>query len=134
VLNWSGFSKTFRTRSKEEQRRQREKRSVARRQLLLERLDERAVLSTMAGVNPGETVDTSFVAEQLASALVGFADPGVTISNATFTGDAVQKGSFTFTDPTVVGFDKGIILASGNAADVVGPNTADWTSSTFPAP
>jgi len=130
VLNWSGFSKKFHTRGKEEKRRQREKRQLSRRTLLIERLDERTVLSSIAGMpNPNESVTAGFAADELAAALVG---DGVTISNATLKGSAAQNGSFTFTDPTVVGFGQGIILSSGNAVDTVGPNLADWTSSTFP--
>jgi hypothetical protein len=93
--------------------------------MLLERLDERTVLSSIAGApNLNESVTTGFAADQLAAALVG---PGVSISNATFSGNAVANGSFNFADPKVVGFSQGIILSSGNAADVVGPNSADWT-------
>jgi len=129
VLNWSGFSKKFRTRSKEEKRRQRDKQRLSRRKLLVERLDERTVLSSIAGMpNPNESVSAGFAADQLAAALVG---PGVTISNATFTGNASQNGSFTFNDPTVVGFGQGIILSSGNAADTsaFGASTSSDTRS-----
>lgn len=104
---------------------------MMRRQLLAERLDERAVLSALVGApNLNETVTAGFAANDLAAALVG---PGVYVSNAHFTGSAEQNGSFSFKDSTVVGFGQGIILSSGNAVDVVGPNMADSTSSTFPA-
>jgi hypothetical protein len=100
--------------------------------MLLERLDERAVLAAIPGMTtPGEAVQSNFTASQLAQSLVG---PGVAISNATFTGGVTAAGSFTFTDPTAVGFGQGIILSSGNAADVVGPNAADSTSTDFSNP
>src|SRR6476619_1375107 len=127
LFSWTKLSKKFRTRT---QAQKREQRKPLRRALLVERLDDRAVLSALVGAPaPGESVTTGFAADALAAALVG---PGVSISNATFTGNAAQNGSFTFSDPTVVGFGQGIILSSGNAADVVGPNATDYTSSTFP--
>jgi hypothetical protein len=95
--------------------------------MFLERLDERSVLSALVGgvANPNETVNTSLSATQLAQALVG---SGVLVSNANFTGSAGSTGSFAFNDPTVIGFGQGIVLSSGNAADVVGPNASDSTS------
>lgn len=103
-----------------------------RRGLSFERLDERAVLAAVAGVaTPNELVQSGFTASELATALVG---AGVTVSNATFTGAATSAGSFNFTDPTVTGFGQGILLSSGNVADVVGPNAADYTSTDFTNP
>ena len=87
-----------------------------------------------AGPNPNETVDTTVTADALAQSLVG---PGVAISNVAYTGAAAAKGTFTFTDPTVTGMAQGVILSSGNAADVVGPNSSDsfstdWTGAGDP--
>jgi hypothetical protein len=79
----------------------------------------------LSGSNPNETVDTTVTATQLAAALVG---PGVEVSNVVFTGGAGSTGSFSFTDPTVVGFGQGIVMTSGSATDVVGPNLAEDTS------
>lgn len=102
-------------------------RNQRRRGMHVQRLDERAVMA--AGlVSPGEVVQAGFGAADLAQSLVG---PGVTISNATFSGGATAAGSFSFTDPAVVGFGQGIVLSSGNVADVVGPNVADSTSTDF---
>jgi PKD repeat protein len=85
----------------------------------------------LSGSNPHEAVDTTVTAEQLAAALVG---TGVEVSNVVFTGGAGSAGSFDFNDPTVVGFGRGIMLTSGSAADVVGPNTSDSISTNYGAP
>lgn len=98
------------------------------RRLHLEELEGRWVPSQVGGVNPNETVNTAVTPLQLATALVG---PGVSVNNVTFTGAAASTGSFTFTDPTVLGFGQGILLSSGSAADVVGPNASDYTSTDF---
>lgn len=58
----------------------------------------------------------------LAGALVG---TGVSVSNATFTGANAQAGLIHVVDPAVVAFNDGIILSSGNIADVMGPNSSD---------
>lgn len=94
----------------------------------LEALEDRTVPS---GFNPNETVDTSLTPAQLASTLAG---PGVSISNVNFTGNAASAGSFTFNDPTVVGFGQGIVLSSGSAVDVVGPNLLDDNTTFFNLP
>lgn len=100
-----------------------------RRGVFFEPLDQRAVLAAIPGVpTPHEVVQSGYSATQLAQSLVG---AGVSISNATFTGGATAAGSFAFTDPTVIGFGNGIVLSSGNVADVVGVNAADSTSTDF---
>ncbi len=57
----------------------------------------------------------------LANALVG---PGVSISNVTYTGADVAAGTFTG-GTGIIDFDSGIILSSGNVANVIGPNVLD---------
>jgi hypothetical protein len=110
----------------------RKKRKETHRGLHIEQLDERVVLAAVPGVfAPGEMVQSGFTAAELAQTLVG---PGVAISNAKFTGGTTASGSFVFSDPKVVGFDQGIILSSGNVADVVGPNAADYTSTDYTNP
>ena len=84
-----------------------------------------------SGFNSNQTIDTSLTPTQLAEALVG---AGVSVENVQFTGGAASTGGFDFSDPTVLGFDKGILLSSGSAADVVGPNLSDWTSTDFARP
>lgn len=88
-------------------------------------------LADGATPNPTETIDTSPTATDLAQSLVG---DGVSVSNVTFTGDPAGRGRFDFSDPTVVGFDQGLVMSSGAAADVVGPNVSDWTSTDFTRP
>ncbi len=115
-----------------EKRTGRRKPPVLRRRFVAEQLEDRTVPSVVVGTpNPNETVNTSLTPAQLAQMLVG---PGVTVSNATFTGGAASTGSFSFTNPAVVGFGQGIVLSSGSAADVVGPNLSDWTSTDFCLP
>lgn len=58
-------------------------------------------------------------AAQLAALLSG---SGVTISNATFTGAPVAAGTFTG-GQNRVGIESGVVLSTGRAADVVGPNS-----------
>ncbi len=67
----------------------------------------------------------------LASALVG---PGVSVSNVTYTGANAQAGLIHIVDPAVVSFNDGIILSSGNIADVVGPNKSDSTTGNMGGP
>jgi hypothetical protein len=55
----------------------------------------------------------------LARALVG---PGVSLSNVKYTGANVAGGSFTDSQKTV-GIGSGVILSSGSAKGVAGPNT-----------
>jgi PKD repeat protein len=85
----------------------------------------------LSGSNPNQLIDTSLTPEELAQSLLG---PGVEVSNVTFSGGDASTGSFEFTDPTVLGFGRGIVLASGRADDVVGPNQADDTSRDFALP
>ncbi|MCE9524850.1 MAG: choice-of-anchor L domain-containing protein [Planctomycetales bacterium] len=131
LLQLFGLSKKSSQGSMLDSRRRGQLRNT-RRRLFLEQLDERAVLSSLTGLgggpNPNETVDTSPSATQLAESLVG---AGLSVSNATFTGGAGSTGSFSFNYPAVVGFGQGIVLTSGSAADVVGPNMSDSTSTSY---
>lgn len=130
MVRWSWFGLSWKpsklARVQRDQRRG--KPGGGRRRPGLEQLEDRRV---PAGLNPNELVDTSLSPAQLAQSLVG---PGVEISNVRFTGGNGSTGKFNFADPTVLGFDQGIILASGNAADVVGPNVSDWYSTDFSLP
>ncbi|MBL8822361.1 MAG: choice-of-anchor L domain-containing protein [Planctomycetia bacterium] len=94
----------------------------------IEILEDRTV---PAGINPNELIDISLTPDQLAATLTG---PGVTISNVSFTGNAASAGSFSFNDPTVVGFSQGIVLSSGSVVDVVGPNLFDDITTFFDLP
>ncbi|TFD72735.1 choice-of-anchor L domain-containing protein [Cryobacterium gelidum] len=68
---------------------------------------------------------------ELAQALAG---EGVSVSNVTYTGDERAAGTFAETDPTVFGFNSGVILSSGEVASIVGPNNADSTTTAFGGP
>ena len=122
---WSTFLRKFGTFGHAKKQPRPGKALDFRRRLSVEQLEDRTVPS---GVNPNQIVLSGLTPTQLAQSLVG---PGVSVSNANFTGGAASTGSFTFADPTVVGFTQGIVLSSGSAADVVGPNLADWTSTDF---
>ena len=67
----------------------------------------------------------------LAAALVG---GGVTVSNVTYSGALAQAGAIHVVDPAVVSFNDGIILSSGNIADVVGPNKSDGITGDMAGP
>ncbi|MEK7764970.1 MAG: choice-of-anchor L domain-containing protein, partial [bacterium] len=69
-------------------------------------------------------------AADLVNALLG---SGVTASNISFTGAAVAGGTFT-AGAGSIGFPGGIVLGSGNAHDVPGPNPSDNTSTDNAAP
>ena len=89
-----------------------------------------APLAGAAGSNPNETVTTAVSSAAVAQSLVG---PGVAISNVQYSGAGDARGTFVFTDATVLGIAQGVILSSGNANDAVGPNTSDsfstdWTN------
>ncbi|HVA60747.1 MAG TPA: FGLLP motif-containing membrane protein [Mycobacteriales bacterium] len=70
------------------------------------------------------------IATQLAQQLVG---SGVTVENATYTGATTAAATFTGggTADTGVGFDGGIVLSTGTAIQLVGPNTTSITSTDF---
>lgn len=58
---------------------------------------------------------------------------GITISNVTYTGANPAAGQFSG-GTGIIGFEDGIVLSSGNIADIVGPNTADDTTTSFGNP
>lgn len=128
---WSSIARSFGSKPQNKLRLRRSY-NQSRRSIFFERLDERAVLAAVDGMpTPGESIQGGYTATELAQALVG---PGVTVSGASFTGNATAAGSFDFTDPTTIGFGQGIVLSSGNIADVVGPNLADSTSTDYANP
>lgn len=67
----------------------------------------------------------------LAAALVG---PGVSVSNVQYAGANAQAGLIHLVDPAVVSFNDGVILSSGNIADIVGPNKSDGTTGDMMGP
>jgi hypothetical protein len=80
-----------------------------------------------AGASAGQTVTPLSPALTPAQLVQQFLGGGVTASNVTYTGADVAAG--TFSGMGAIGFDSGIVLSSGAAADVVGPNTDEGTSS-----
>ena len=70
-----------------------------------------------------QDLTTGLTPAALAQALVS---GGVTISNVTYTGADVAAGAFSG-GTGIIGFPSGIILSSGNIADVAGPNENDAT-------
>lgn len=73
---------------------------------------------------------TTLTPAQLASELVG---AGVSISNVTYTGHPTAGGTFSGGAGSV-GFDTGVILATGSVANAVGPNTVDSKTTSFGTP
>lgn len=61
---------------------------------------------------------TTLTANDLPNAIVG---EGIAISNVTYSGADVAAGSFGG-GSGIIGFDSGIILSSGDVANVIGPN------------
>jgi hypothetical protein len=83
--------------------------------------------------SPGQVVHdltSGATANGMASILAG---PGVSVSNATFTGNNQAGGTFSgFAAP--LGFDSGVVLSSGKVTDAVGPNTVDKNTTVFGTP
>ncbi|UCE85224.1 MAG: choice-of-anchor L domain-containing protein, partial [Deltaproteobacteria bacterium] len=74
----------------------------------------------------GGLLDPLALAESLAGA-------GVSVSNATYVGDPSAAGVFSGGSATV-GLESGVILSAGRVADVVGPNDAPDTTTSFFTP
>ena len=68
-----------------------------------------------------EVLTGSLTKEDLVNHLVG---TGITVSNVEFTGEDVAAGKFSG-GTGIIGFEEGIVLSTGAAPDVVGPNNAD---------
>ncbi len=65
---------------------------------------------------------SGLTAQQLANSLVS--GLGVTISNATYTGDPISAGTFSG-GSNIIGIDTGVILGTGRVRGAVGPNISD---------
>jgi hypothetical protein len=89
------------------------------------------------GEKPTPTGPTALIVQDLTGALTpqdlagSLAGVGVAISNVTYVGAEVAAGAFNGgTD--IVGFESGVILSSGAATSVIGPNTVfDVTKQNF---
>nr|WP_168652943.1 MULTISPECIES: choice-of-anchor L domain-containing protein [unclassified Dolichospermum] len=65
--------------------------------------------------------------DNLVSSLIG---SGVEVTNAEYTGDSRAAGIFN--DPSLgIGIDSGIILSTGDVANIYGPNNSDSTGTAF---
>ncbi len=85
-------------------------------------------LATPAYAQLGVTdLNGGVTADALAQSLAG---SGVTISNVTFTGDPLAAGTFNG-GGGIIGFSDGIILSSGAANGVIGPNTQSGVTTAF---
>ncbi len=71
-----------------------------------------------------QDLTTGLTATDLANNLVG---AGISVSNVTYTGADVAAGTFSG-GTGIIGFESGVILSSGDIANVVGPNTEDGIS------
>jgi hypothetical protein len=89
--------------------------------LNVERLEDRITpVTSVTNLTQGAT------ATAMVQSLLG---PGVQASNITYTGAPVASGTFSGGTATI-GFDQGVILTSGDAAGVLGPNnTSGYTGS-----
>src|SRR3989441_6074077 len=82
----------------------------------------------LALASPGLTVQDQTTAGVTPTSLAqSLAGAGVTISNVTYAGTTKSSGQFQG-GTTIIGFDSGVILSSGFATDVIGPNKSDSTS------
>ena len=80
------------------------------------------------------TIDlNSITPEDMVAALLSTGGSSPSISNVVYTGGSIAGGTFTGgTD--IFGFEKGIVLSTGNIASIVGPNTAHNTSTNLGTP
>jgi hypothetical protein len=73
---------------------------------------------------------TEQTADNVANSLIG---EGVSISNVSYIG--ADRAAGTFSGGTgIIGFEKGVILSTGNIASVVGPNTSSGTTTVNETP
>ncbi|NJN45458.1 MAG: hypothetical protein HC808_02035 [Candidatus Competibacteraceae bacterium] len=75
-------------------------------------------------------LSAALVPADLVRLLVG---PGVPFSNVVYTGDILAAGTFKG-GKNIVGFERGILLGTGQVEDVVGPNTLDRTNTNLGEP
>ncbi len=74
------------------------------------------------------SVDTSFTAEQLVNKfLLG---QGIRVGNINYSGPRISFGYFK-ADNNIIGIESGILLSTGKASDVNGPNNSPWTTTSF---
>jgi Repeat of unknown function (DUF5648) len=85
-------------------------------------------------VQPGERKIGTLTPSVDASALVAqLAGPGVTLSNARFTGSAKAAGTFSGAAPDI-GIDAGVMMSTGDVLDLQGPNNDEAKSTVLGTP
>jgi hypothetical protein len=82
-------------------------------------------VNIVSGTASALVVTTTTDGTALVNEIVG---TGITTSNISFTGSNVSAGLFTDGLSSGLSMESGILLTSGNAADAVGPNDSDATS------
>jgi hypothetical protein len=91
------------------------------------------LVAPIAHASPGlvtEDLTGPLTPTDLANELSG---AGVTVSNVTFTGEEIAGGKFGG-GTGIVGFESGIILSSGDVANVIGPNVEDGKTTSHGGP
>jgi hypothetical protein len=83
-----------------------------------------------AAITVQDQTDPTVTPQSLAELLGGV---GVTISNVTYQGTLTSSGQFQG-GAGIIGFEEGVILSSGEANDVPGPNDSDSNTSSFGNP
>jgi len=83
-----------------------------------------AILLFSSNVFATITVDSNPSAQELVTSIFG---DGITASNITLNCAGGASGTFTDDGGAAIGFDQGIILGSGQIADVIGPNDSKTT-------
>jgi hypothetical protein len=83
-----------------------------------------------AALQVKDQTDPTVTPQSMAELLGGV---GVTISNVTYVGTLTSSGEF-MGGTGIIGFEEGVILSSGKAVDVVGPNNDDSKTTDFGNP
>lgn len=78
-------------------------------------------ISSWASVITVQSLDDGLTAHDLVQQLLG---EDIPIENIVYTG-AARAAGILYGGSTVIGFDSGILLSSGRAANIIGPNTVD---------
>ena len=86
-------------------------------------LKDKGDMQSSAGLATAD-LNSGLTPSNIANELVG---GGVTISNVVYSGNNVAVGKFSG-GTGIIGFEEGIILSSGDIANVVGPNSYDGTT------
>ena len=89
-----------------------------------------APAAASAAITVKDQTDPTVTPQSMAELLGGV---GVTISNVTYVGTLTSSGEFAG-GTGIIGFEEGVILSSGEANDVPGPNNSDSNTTDFGNP